>query len=120
MPAAPPLPRYPAPLGQPGLERTLTRWLIPAYLVGVGLPWLVGGWLKTRYQPGLVAGDPQPTRDFIDIVVMGVALFDATAVFTVAIGCLIVTLMKGPARYADGRDRASLNTPPSRDPHDLP
>ena len=114
-----PYPRYPAPLGQPGLERTLTRWLIPAYFVGVGTPWLVGAWIKTRYQAGLV-NDPQPMRDFIDIVSMGVALFDATAVFTVALGCLIVTLMKGPARYADGGHYQATAAPPKNGPNDWP
>lgn len=93
--------RPPDPLGTPGLERALTRWLIPAYLVGVGLPWVLGAWLKTRYQPGLVKTDPQPMRDLIDIFCIGISLFDATLVFTVGIGCLVVSIMKGPARYAD-------------------
>lgn len=113
-------PHYPAPLGQPGFERTLTRWLLPAYFAGVGLPWLVGAWIKTRYQPGLVNGDPQPTRDFIDILSIGIALFDATAVFTVALGCLIVTLMKGPARYADGGAHPATAAPPKQGPNDWP
>lgn len=90
-----------SPLGTPGIERVLTRWLIPAYCIGVGLPWVIGSWVKTRYEPGLVAGDPQPTRDLIDIFCMGVSLFDATLVFTVGIGCLVVSIMKGPVRYAD-------------------
>ena len=89
------------PLGPQGLERTLTRWLIPAYVVGVGLPWVVGAWIKTGYQPGLLKADPQPARDLIDIFCMGICLFDATLVFTVGIGCLVVSIMKGPARYAD-------------------
>ncbi|WP_298293238.1 hypothetical protein [Thiomonas sp.] len=93
--------RPPDPLGTPGLERVLTRWLLPAYAIGVTLPWVVGAWIKTGYQPGLVPGDPQPTRDLIDIVCMGVTLFDATLVFTVAIGCLVVTVMKGPMHRGD-------------------
>ena len=89
------------PLGAPGLERVFTRWLIPAYFIGVGLPWIVGAWIKTGYQPGLVNGDPQPTRDLIDIFCIGISLFDATLVFTVGIGCLVVSIMKGPVRWAD-------------------
>lgn len=89
------------PLGPPGLERVLTRWLIPVYAVGVGLPWVIGAWIKTSFQPGLVKGDPQPTRDLIDIFCMGISLFDAALVFTVGIGCLVVSIMKGPVRYGD-------------------
>lgn len=90
----------PSTLAAPGLERRLADWLIPAYLIGVSLPWVVAAWAKTRYQPGLV-DDPQPARDLIDIFAIGVTVFDAAAVFTVAIGCLVVTLMKGPVRYGD-------------------
>jgi hypothetical protein len=85
----------------PGLERALTRWLLPAYAIGVGLPWLVGAWIKTGYQPGLVQGDPQPTRDLIDMFCIATSLFDATLVFTVAIGCLVVSIMKGPVHRGD-------------------
>ena len=100
MPASPVTPAR-TPLGAPGLERVLTRWLIPAYVIGVIPPWIIGAWIKTGYQPGLVNGDPQPTRDLIDIFCIGMSLFDATLVFTVGIGCLVVSIMKGPARYAD-------------------
>ncbi len=98
-------------LAEPGLERLVARWLIPAYVLGVTLPWIGAAWVKTRYQPGLVA-DPQPLRDLIDIFAMGLTLIDAIAVFTVAIGCLVVTLMKGPARYAD----VAQATVPPREP----
>lgn len=97
-PALPPA----LPSDPPGLERTLTRWLIPAYIVGVGLPWVIGAWIKTRYEPGLLNTDPQPMRDLVDIFCIGVSLFDATLVFTVGIGCLVVSIMKGPVRWADG------------------
>ena len=88
-------------LGPPGLERVLNRWLIPAYCIGVGLPWVIGAWIKTGYQPGLVKGDQQPMRDLIDIFCLSISLFDAALVFTVGIGCLVVSIMKGPVRWAD-------------------
>ncbi|MDD4886397.1 MAG: hypothetical protein PHO64_05660 [Thiomonas sp.] len=90
-----------SPLGAPGLERVLTRWLIPAYFIGVGLPWIIGAWIKTGYQPGLVKGDPQPARDLIDIFCISLSLFDAALVFTVGMGCLVVSIMKGPVRWGD-------------------
>lgn len=97
-----PMPARPASSsGTPGLERAITRWLLPAYAIGVTVPWLVGAWLKTGYQPGLVQGDPQPARDLIDMFCMGVSLLDATLVFTVAIGCLVVSIMKGPVLQGD-------------------
>lgn len=102
-----------APFAAPGLERLVARWLIPAYLLGIALPWIGAAWIKTRYQPGLV-DDPQPLRDLIDIFAMGFTLIDAIAVFTVAIGCLVVTLMKGPVRYAD----AAPCTRPAREPRE--
>ncbi|MGC9236600.1 MAG: hypothetical protein ACP5GF_06775 [Thiomonas sp.] len=107
-------PRPVPPLQTAGLERVLNRWLIPAYCIGVGLPWIIGAWLKTSYQPGLVEGDPQPTRDLIDIFCLGVSLFDATLVFTVGIGCLVVSIMKGPVRWGD----ASHATQQVREPGD--
>ena len=57
--------------------------------------------LDRLQDPGLLKTDPQPARDLIDIFCMGICLFDATLVFTVGIGCLVVSIMKGPARYAD-------------------
>ncbi|OZB72230.1 MULTISPECIES: hypothetical protein [unclassified Thiomonas] len=111
MPASPVTPAR-TPLGAPGLERVLTRWLIPAYVIGVIPPWIIGAWIKTGYQPGLVNGDPQPTRDLIDIFCIGMSLFDATLVFTVGIGCLVVSIMKGPVRWAD----ASYATQQVREP----
>ncbi len=37
----------------------------------------------------------------VDMMAFGLAVFDAMAVLTVALGCMIVTLMKARPRHAD-------------------
>jgi hypothetical protein len=55
----------------------------------------------------------------MDYVVAGLVVFHWTAVFTVAIGCVVVMLMKGPGYIADDpmelshsdKPRASMQLP---------
>ena len=69
----------------------------------------------------------------VDYVVLGVVLFHWAAVVTLAIGCLLVMLMKGPGYVADGfavshRDRPRTDaesefvadTPPQQPANDEP
>lgn len=84
-----------------GLEWTLWRKLPLITVVGTVLP-LVGLLLAH------VLADPQPDAadarwlQMIDYVVGGVVIFHWSMVLTVAIGCLIVMVMKGPGYVADG------------------
>ncbi len=89
---------------QPGLEARLTPWLIPAYLAGVLLPWVGPLWLALTSPPGPPAVRVLQTRQVIDMMAVGLTMFDASAVFTVALGCMIVTLMKARPRYADSME----------------
>jgi len=66
----------------------------------VVLPWLVGEFFKTAHQPGL-DNDSMRTTQFIDILVIGVVIFALTMVFTVALGCIITAVMKGPQHLGD-------------------
>lgn len=84
-----------------GLEWTLWRKLPLIALVGTLLPLLVLGlvhWLADR-QAG--AADARWLQ-MIDYVVGGVVIFHWSMVATVAIGCVIVMVMKGPGYVADG------------------
>ena len=45
--------------------------------------------------------DPVRSLRMIDFLVIGVAAFARTMLFTVVPGCLIVASMKGPAQQAD-------------------
>ncbi len=89
---------------QPGLEARLTPWLIPAYLAGVLLPWVGPLWLALARAPGPSLTHALPTRQVLDMMAVGLTMFDASAVFTVALGCMIVTLMKARPRYADSME----------------
>jgi ABC-type Fe3+ transport system permease subunit len=84
----------------PGLERKILRRLPMALLGSTLVPVMmaVGG----RWNP------PDGTREEIykytssvDIFAISLGLTLWTAVFTVAIGCIVVVVMKGPAYVAD-------------------
>lgn len=86
---------------EPGLEVVVTRWLIPAFIAGVALPGLVALWVHMRRPPGPLTMSEIKTLDLTDAAAIALAVFDSTAVFTVALACLIVTLMKARPRHAD-------------------
>lgn len=82
-----------------GLEWTLWRRLPLILLVGTALP------LAAAVALHLLT-DAQSTAEArwlqtMDYVVAGVVVFHWTAVLTLAIGCVVVMLMKGPAYVAD-------------------
>ncbi|MDL2339114.1 MAG: hypothetical protein QFE16_14840 [Pseudomonadota bacterium] len=66
----------------------------------VAVPWVLAELAKTSFQPGL-ASDPDRTMRFIDILAMSVGVFALSMVFTVALGCVLVAAMKGPAYLGD-------------------
>jgi hypothetical protein len=100
-----------------GLEWTLWRKLPLILLVGTALPLAAAVALH-------LAADPTDAARLrwlqtMDYVVAGVVFFHWTAVFTVAIGCVVVMLMKGPGYVADDpmelshsdQPRSSAQTP---------
>ena len=92
-----------------GLEWRLWRRLPLILLLGTALPLLVALALH-----GLTdQSDAAAVRwlQTMDYVVVGVLLFHWTAVFTVAIGCVVVMLMKGPAYVADALERSHSDQP---------
>lgn len=86
----------------PGLEHRLWRRL-PAILAwGTLLPLLaiaVNHVLAPAAVPGMAENGPRLMWDF---AMLGAVLLHWTLVLTVAIGCFIVRVMKGPAYVADG------------------
>ena len=84
-----------------GLEWRLLRLMPHVALAGTALPALMAlaaRYLITGHTPAQVARDLQR----FDFMMIGLAIFIWTLVLTVAIGCVIVWLMKGPAYVADG------------------
>jgi len=92
-----------------GLEWALWRKLPLIFLAGTALPWLV--LLALR----LLSPDDSPAQarwlQMADYVVVGVVVFHWTAVLTVAIGCVVVMLMKGPGYVADGLEVSHSDRP---------
>jgi hypothetical protein len=82
------------------LSRTTRLRLGWASGASVLLPWLAGEFAKTWFQPGLAA-DPLRASMFIDILVVAVAVFALTMVLTVAVGCIVTAVMKGPRHLGD-------------------
>jgi hypothetical protein len=92
-----------------GLEWALWRKLPLILLVGTVLPLLVAVALH------LTSQDDSPAQarwlQMADYVVAGVVIFHWTAVLTVAIGCVVVMLMKGPGYVADGLEVSHSDRP---------
>jgi hypothetical protein len=82
-----------------GMEWTLWRKLPLIFLVGTALPLAAGAVLHWVTDEGDTAA--MRWLQTMDYVVAGVVIFHWTAVVTVAIGCILVMLMKGPAYVAD-------------------
>jgi len=96
----------------PGLERVIWRRLPLALLASVALPGglsIIARLLPHQGSPFQVA----KSIHTVDIFAFATGLTAVVAVVTVAIGCVVVMIMKGPAYVADGYDR--LNSPESID-----
>ncbi len=94
----------------PGLEWVLWKRLPLIALMGTGVPVLL--WAGLYF---LLDGDASASQarwlQLAGYVVLGVLALHWTLVFTVAIGCVIVMVMKGPAYVADGYPVSHRDTP---------
>ncbi len=92
----------------PGLEWKLWKKLPLIFAVGTVLPMLVAAVaylaLPDTAATGITAASAADERNFMQFFFMlvGVVVLHWTLVLTLAIGCFIVMLMKGPAYVADG------------------
>ena len=99
-----------------GLEWTLWRKLPLIFLVGTALP--LAAAVALHLGTDAQAGADARWLQTMDYVVAGVVVFHWTAVLTIAIGCVVVMLMKGPGYVADDpmelshsdKPRASVQT----------
>ena len=85
----------------PGLEREILRRLPMAWLGSTAVPVLValgGRWLP---HPGPAAEAAKQVKT-LEIFAFALGLTLWTALLTVAMGCVLVVFMKGPAYVADG------------------
>lgn len=93
----------------PGLEVQILRKLPRVILVGtltiLALPVIVRFWPA---QPGV---DAAKHIKSVDIFAIATEITLITAVFTVAIGCVVVHVMKGPAYVADAMPVSHADRP---------
>ena len=96
----------------PGLERAIWRKLplalAASVLVPVGLS--VGTRLFPPQGPDFMVAKTTAT---VDIFAFAMGLTAITAVVTIAIGCIVVMIMKGPAYVADGYALDAADKPAS-------
>lgn len=87
----------------PGLERRILRKLPTALLAGTVIPAACYGiaWL---YPDPAIGDTPEKYLSNVGIAAVATVITAWTAAFTVAIGCVVVVLMKGPAYVADRYD----------------
>jgi len=94
----------------PGLEWLLWRKLLHILLWGTALPVAVAG-VWHWFAPN----QPTPAQErsllLVDYVAAGAVVLNWTLVLTLAIGCAIVILMKGPAYVADAYDLNDSDRP---------
>lgn len=93
----------------PGLERRILRQLPKALLIGTLIP--VGLSVIVRVLPPSDGIDPEKAVLSVDIFSFATVLTFWIGVLTVAIGCVVVAIMKGPAYVADPYPVAHANNP---------
>lgn len=96
----------------PGLEWAILRRLPMALLLGTLIP--AGLSVLVRLLPPAEDTDPAKAVLSVDIFSFAAAITIWTAVFTVAIGCVVVAIMKGPAYVADAYPVAHANRPQAK------
>lgn len=99
----------------PGLERQVLRRLPLIALAGTLIPafFAVASHLFPPVEPGI---DLARHLHFVDLLAVATVVTHWTAVLTVAIGCIVVVLMKGPAYVADRYDVRDADHPSVRGP----
>ena len=93
----------------PGMEWTILRRLPLALLIGTLIP--IGLSVIVRVLPPAEGVDPAKAVLSVDIFSIATTFVACTAVLTVAIGCIVVAIMKGPAYVADPYPVSHANRP---------
>lgn len=97
----------------PGLEWAILKKLPLILLAGTLLP-LFFSVANRLFPPEATTALIVKHVKMVDILCISTAVTVWTAVFTVAIGCFVVWIMKGPAYVADAYDLVDAETPRHR------
>jgi len=97
----------------PGLEWFILKKLPLALLVGTLFPLVISLANRFFWREGATAQIAKHIK-IVDIISIATAVTVWTAVFTVAIGCFIVLVMKGPGYVADAYDLVDSERPGGR------
>ena len=99
-----------SPVEPPGLERVIWRKLPHAAIASTLIPLLF--YLYILYYPPVPdGGSVEKTVMSAGIAAIAIAVTLWTAILTVAIGCWIVMVMKGPAKHADSYELSDAEQP---------
>jgi hypothetical protein len=98
----------------PGLERKIWRRLPAAMLASTLIPLFAYGYARLFPTPA-VGDSVEKYLAGVEIAAVATVITAWTAVLTVAIGCVIVMLMKGPAYVADPYPLSDSEEPAKRD-----
>ena len=96
----------------PGAEWTVLRKL-PVILLGGTLAPAVASVASRLFTPEGTATEVAKRLQMVDILAIATVITVWTAVFTVAIACVVVWLMKGPGYVADAYDLSDADEPRS-------
>ena len=101
----------------PGLERKIWRKLPAAFLAGTLVPAFAYGYARLFPSP-LIGETVEKYLTGVEIAAIATVITAWTAVLTVAIGCVVVMLMKGPGYVADAYPLADAEQPRRRHEQD--
>lgn len=93
-----------------GLEWRVLRRLPRVCLAALALPATMS-WAARHVLTGANAAELSRKIELFDYMMVGLAILSLTLVLTVAIGCIVVWLMKGPAYVADGLEVSHSDKP---------
>ena len=97
----------------PGLEWVILKKLPSTLLIGTLVPFVIS--LASRiFPPQGSASQIAKHISIVDIISIATVVTVWTAVLTVAIGCCVVVMMKGPAYVADAYELVDSETPRRR------
>jgi hypothetical protein len=98
----------------PGFERIIWRRLPIAFFASVFLPACLSASMRLLPPDG-TADEVAKTITKVDFFAIGLGVTSSIAVFTVAIGCIVVMIMKGPAYVADAYELNAADEPAPRE-----
>ena len=98
----------------PGMEMKILKLLPKVALVGTAVPALLAVLARLVINDGAAAEIAKQVRS-VDIFCIASLITVWTAILTVAIGCVVVCIMKGPAYAADSYDVSHSDRPRRRD-----